>query len=116
MQLRTVAYLGGVDMEPCPRHCGRPLIFSSCSNLYRRIMGLLHSNQAQKKVRYFIETLISIDEFGPKNLRELCNDVMAQTFKCVQLSIYRLHEHYFTNRNVVIKKKMGRSKKLETPS
>jgi len=25
-----------------------------------KIMGLLHANQAQKKVRYFIETLISI--------------------------------------------------------
>ena len=31
----------GVDMERCPPPCGRRLIFSACSNLYRENNGLL---------------------------------------------------------------------------
>jgi len=66
-------------MERCPPPSGRRLMFSACNNLYRKIIGLLHASQVQRKTRYFIHCShrdieldyeSDIDEFGPKNRHE----------------------------------------------
>jgi len=115
-----------------------------------KVMGLLHANRVQRKVRYFIhyshrdielDYESDIDEFESHEsfskswlIREsylvlnfLCfkffnvfkehivNCIRMSWRKCLNWFIYIL-KHYFTNRGVIIKNKMGCCYEVGTPS
>jgi len=63
--MRTVAYLGGVDMERCPPPSGRRLDFSARNNLYLENNGLVGVVDG------------SWDIIIPYHVHEVCSKVMA---------------------------------------